>query len=1042
MKSRIGIALRPFAVALATWCMLTGVRAAILPSDSTWVGGTVANPTDWNTASNWTPTGVPNSQTVQANFQAGAVNFTPMITGTAISVGSAVFGAGAPAYTITVTDSGSGAGTLDFYGIGVSNNSSSVQTFVVQSPNGKSSAITFHNASSAGNASFQISTAATLTFDDNSSAGSAFITNIVSGTAYASTIFNNSSTAGSATIVNSGPASVVSVGANTAGSIINLANGSIVVVGVTHFNDTSSAGNANITNTNGALTGFYNSSSAGSAQITNSTGGHVSFFNTAAAASATITNNAGGFVKFGQTATATNATTITNNAGGYLDISTLTNGGISIGQVAGAGNIYLGSNNLTTGGQNANATIGGVISDGTSPGNNFELPANLTGGSLTKVGTGTLTLTGANTYTGGTTVTGGLIDFASLSNFGAGNITLNGGGLQWAPGNTADVSGRLNPFGAAGATFDTNGNNVTLASSLTGAGSLGKQGAGALTLSGADTYTGNTTVSAGALYVNGSITSPMTTVNPGALLGGYGVIGGSVFNGGTVAPGDAPGTLAIHGNYTQSPAGALLIRIGGPAPAQHDLLAVGGTASLNGALQLVRLNNFQFNLGQTITFLTASGGVTGTFSSVSSSPTGTLVSGEVLYSSNSVSVVGVQVPFSSIARTPNEKAIAFALDSSLTDSRAARLISFLDHDSFTQALQALDQISPEALTSIYQIAFSQATQQTFNLQRRLADVRAGSNGFSAAGLTMNGGAATPAGGYEAAGPAGPDGKDGKSVFSPAPENRWGIFVTGLGEFASIGDTTNARGYDYTNAGFTLGVDYKVTPNFVIGLAAGYDYSSADLASGGRVIVDGGKFDLYSSYFTGKGFYMDAAVQGGYDGYDTSRAGLAGTPRGSTDGGEFTAIFGTGYDFKAGALTIGPTADFGYTYLGLGSFTERGSLAPLNFPDQHQESISSILGAKASYDWKIGKITVRPELRLGWRHEYGDATPGLISDFASGAGSKFLVHGPETGRDSLLAGAGFAILWSERFSTYVYYDGELARTNYEANNVTGGFRFEF
>jgi len=96
----------------------------------------------------------------------------------------------------------------------------------------------------------------------------------------------------------------------------------------------------------------------------------------------------------------------------------------------------------------------------------------------------------------------------------------------------------------------------------------------------------------------------------------------------------------------------------------------------------------------------------------------------------------------------------------------------------------------------------------------------------------------------------------------------------------------------------------------------------------------------------------------------------------------------------------------------------------------------------SYDWKIGSVLVRPELRAGWQHEYSDATLGIDSSFANGAGPDFLVHGPATGRDSLLLSAGVAVQWSPRVSTYVYYDGELARANYQANSVSGGFRVEF
>ena len=58
------------------------------------------------------------------------------------------------------------------------------------------------------------------------------------------------------------------------------------------------------------------------------------------------------------------------------------------------------------------------------------------------------------------------------------------------------------------------------------------------------------------------------------------------------------------------------------------------------------------------------------------------------------------------------------------------------------------------------------------------------------------------------------------------------------------------------------------------------------------------------------------------------------------------------------------------------------------------------------------------------------------------GNSFTVHGPKIGRDSLLLSAGFAVQWNDRISTYVYYDGELFRTNYLSNNVSAGFRVTF
>jgi outer membrane autotransporter protein len=132
----------------------------------------------------------------------------------------------------------------------------------------------------------------------------------------------------------------------------------------------------------------------------------------------------------------------------------------------------------------------------------------------------------------------------------------------------------------------------------------------------------------------------------------------------------------------------------------------------------------------------------------------------------------------------------------------------------------------------------------------------------------------------------------------------------------------------------------------------------------------------------------------------------------------------------------------YTYVEFDGFTEHGSLAPLTYNDQNAESSRTALGAKASYDWHVGHVVVKPELRAAWQHEFGDTDYSIVSRFASGAGSSFTVNGPAIGRDSLLIGAGAAVLLNDRVSVYAYYDGELARTNYSSNNVSAGVRVTF
>lgn len=98
--------------------------------------------------------------------------------------------------------------------------------------------------------------------------------------------------------------------------------------------------------------------------------------------------------------------------------------------------------------------------------------------------------------------------------------------------------------------------------------------------------------------------------------------------------------------------------------------------------------------------------------------------------------------------------------------------------------------------------------------------------------------------------------------------------------------------------------------------------------------------------------------------------------------------------------------------------------------------------RASYDWKVGRVVIVPQLSLAWQYEFGDQAYSIVASFASGAGNNFTVNGPAIGRDSMLIVAGAAVLLSERISIYACYDGKLLRTNYQSDNVSTGIPVTF
>jgi RHS repeat-associated protein len=130
-------------------------------------------------------------------------------------------------------------------------------------------------------------------------------------------------------------------------------------------------------------------------------------------------------------------------------------------------------------------------------------------------------------------------------------------------------------------------------------------------------HAGGYTQTGGATILSGG-TLAGTIQLQGGTLTGSGTIGGNLVNGAEVDLASAPGTLTVSGNYTQTAAGTLALKVGGAtAGSQFDQVNIAGTATLNGTLNAALVNGFAPNVGASFNVLNfaSSSGTFATFNS-------------------------------------------------------------------------------------------------------------------------------------------------------------------------------------------------------------------------------------------------------------------------------------------------------------------------------------------------------------------------------------------------------------------------------------------
>lgn len=686
--------------------------------------------------------------------------------------------------------------------------------------------------------------------------------------------------------------------------------------------------------------------------------------------------------------------------GGTLMVSSDANLGGAASNIQFDSGTLLASNGFASSRDITILASGGTIG---TQGNTLSLQGILSGdGGLTKIDAGTLILGGANTYAGGTTVSAGVLQGNSTSLRGG---ILNNASLVFEQ--TAD-----------GAFLD----------SISGTGTLTKQGAAILTLTGLHSYTGLTTVAAGELRLNGFLAGD-TVVESGARLGGTGTFGGglTIRDGARFSPGNSIGSSKVSGDFTHEAGAVYEVEIN--PSGESDRVDVTGTATIQGGSVDVKAGAGDYFGGTTYTILTSQGGVTGTYDTITDNLA--FFDATLLYGANNVALQLVRNPtnYAAVANSPNQRAVATMLDS----------MSQTAHGDMATILNQVNMMSDSGAQS----AFSQMGGDTHG---GLASV--GLATVSLIQQTMMAGIATPGGGggMFAAAPLEPGIFRGQSPtafdsFAPGGQmtNAW---MRGFAQSGTVESNGNISETDYLINGASVGLERRVTPYHLVGVSfSSSQYSATTPMTNAH--TSNQHMSLYTAAMNDY-VYLAGAFSFGWSDYETARnlqvGGMTRTAQAAYDGQDLSTYLEFGAYMGVGSWQLRPLLGVQYTHLTQDQFRETGADSlNLAVAKNQTDSVRLSAGARLSSEFGTGKSVVWvPRFSARWMAELGESDQLVTAGFADSAAGTFVTQGADFGDQFLLAGAGLAVDVGMATRLFVNYDLQTT-SSHTAHIGSGGLQ---
>ncbi|WP_018321395.1 autotransporter outer membrane beta-barrel domain-containing protein [Bradyrhizobium sp. WSM2793] len=628
-------------------------------------------------------------------------------------------------------------------------------------------------------------------------------------------------------------------------------------------------------------------------------------------------------------------------------------------------------------------------------------------------GTGVL-FGGANSFLNNAGSVAGGAGGASIGLIAGGQ---GGAGVQFAASGARLVNSGQISGGDGGASFGPN----------KGAGGAGVIGSG-LTISNSGTIGGGLDGGGTVRQFAIQLTGGSNAISPGGTItGGIQLQAGSLM---PALPGSTVGaTLNVNGPTFLAPGSAYTIRLSGAA---NDSITATGVATVSGATVSATISGGSGSpLGQHA-IITASA-ISGTFASLSASSTSAFLQESLSYDATHVYLnitgngAGGTVDFTTVTQTVNQFNVASALNAAgNANGFSGPLFNALVGLSAAQARAAFTVLDGEAATGAQRASFRFMDQFLNLMLNPFVDGHFGA---------VTGGGVTGFAPEEQANLPPELAQAYASMFKAPPpasfEQRWSLWNAAFGGSGKTsGDpvigSTDTRLSTY---GFAGGIDYRLSPSTVIGLAAaggGTNWGLSNSLGSGR--SESAQIGAYARTVIGPAYIAESIAFANHW-FTTDRTALGGNLRATFTGQSIGARIEGGY-------RLAVTPNFGITPYaaaqaqafrsGAYSETDVNNLGfGLTYTAKQAADVRTELGARFDHPTLLGGTPLIVRARLAWAHDFVD-TPSLNAAFQALPLSNFTVFGAPIPHDSGLASIGADWYLNQNWKLLAKFDGEFAK----------------